>query len=42
MEEREDIDTEIANLVDQAIKYNIQRFNNAMEIKVFYLYSFSA
>ncbi|RDX71619.1 Structural maintenance of chromosomes protein 5, partial [Mucuna pruriens] len=33
MEERDDIDTEIAKLVDQATKYNIQRFHNVMEIK---------
>ncbi|RZB44823.1 structural maintenance of chromosomes protein 5 [Glycine soja] len=33
MEERDDLDTEIAKLVDQATKYNIRRFHNAMEIK---------
>ncbi|CAJ1937515.1 unnamed protein product [Sphenostylis stenocarpa] len=33
MEERDDLDTEIAKLVHQAAKYNIQRFHNAMEIK---------
>ncbi|KAL9329885.1 hypothetical protein ACSQ67_004888 [Phaseolus vulgaris] len=33
MEERDDLDTEIAKLVHQASKYNIQRFHNAMEIK---------
>ncbi|WVZ24282.1 hypothetical protein V8G54_002826 [Vigna mungo] len=33
MEERDDLDTEIAKLVHQASKYNIQRFRNAMEIK---------
>ncbi|XP_027340674.1 structural maintenance of chromosomes protein 5 isoform X2 [Abrus precatorius] len=33
MEERDDIDTEIAKLVDQATKSNIQRFHNAMKIK---------
>ncbi|XP_017441646.1 structural maintenance of chromosomes protein 5 isoform X2 [Vigna angularis] len=33
MEERDDLDTEIAKLVHQASRYNIQRFRNAMEIK---------
>ncbi|XP_061369771.1 structural maintenance of chromosomes protein 5-like, partial [Gastrolobium bilobum] len=33
MEEQDDIDTEIAKLADQATKYNIQRFHNAMKIK---------
>ncbi|TKY49621.1 Structural maintenance of chromosomes protein 5 [Spatholobus suberectus] len=33
MEERDDIDTEITKLVEQATKYNNQRFHNAMEIK---------
>jgi len=42
MEERDDLDTEIAKLVHQAFKYNIQRFRNAMEIKVINLYSFTA
>lgn len=41
MEERDDLDTEIAKLVHQASKYNIQRFRNAMEIKVINLYSFA-
>lgn len=42
MEERDDLDTEIAKLVDQATKYNIRRFHNAMEIKVICLCSSSA
>ncbi|KAK7392804.1 hypothetical protein VNO78_21252 [Psophocarpus tetragonolobus] len=33
MKERNDIDTEIAKLVDQARKCNIQRFHNAKKIK---------
>ncbi|KAL2330753.1 hypothetical protein Fmac_018334 [Flemingia macrophylla] len=33
MEERDDTDTEIAKLVDQATKCNIKRFHNAMKIK---------
>jgi len=42
MEERDDLDTEIAKLVHQASNYNIQRFHNAMKIKVIDLYSFTA
>ena len=40
MEEQDDLDTELAKLVDQATKCNIQRFHNAIKIKVIYLHSF--
>jgi len=40
MEEQDDLDTELAKLVDQATKCNIQRFHNAIKIKVIYLRSF--
>ncbi|GAU38915.1 hypothetical protein TSUD_119810 [Trifolium subterraneum] len=33
MEEQDDLDTELAKLVDQATKCNIQRFHNAIKIK---------
>ena len=39
MEEQDDLDTELAKLVDQATNCNIQRFHNAIKIKVIYLRS---
>ncbi|MCI02427.1 structural maintenance of chromosomes protein, partial [Trifolium medium] len=33
MEEQDDLETELAKLVDQAAKCNIQRFHNAIKIK---------
>lgn len=38
MEKQDDLDTEIAKLVDQATKCNIQRFRNAIKIKVIFLF----
>jgi len=37
MEEQDDLDTELAKLVDHATNCNIQRFHNAIKIKVIYL-----
>lgn len=34
IEEEGDVDSQIASLADQAVNLNVQRFHNAIEIKV--------
>ena len=34
LDKEDDLDTLMAKLIDQAAKYNIQRFHCAMEVKV--------